>query len=263
MLENQLKRYDEEGFLFVENLLPSSDLNEIREDIPRILSLQQEGNIFENNATTLRAIHGSHLISRACDRLLRNRQILSFVENILETKVYLYQFKINFKAAFVGAVWPWHQDFVYWHKEDGMQAPHVVNVAVFLDEVTEFNGPLYLIPKSHTHGLIEPKIAEKTLEEKDSAAWKSNVSAALTYQITDEDVSNLVGSGNIVSIKGPPGSVLFFHGNMVHASAPNISPFNRRMILMTYNSTQNIPIPTKTRRPNFLVNWAVDPLSPI
>jgi ectoine hydroxylase len=34
--------------------------------------------------------------------------------------VYIYQFKINVKAAFGGDVWQWHQDYIFWRNEDGM-----------------------------------------------------------------------------------------------------------------------------------------------
>ena len=36
--------------------------------------------------------------------------------------------------------------------EDGVPEPHALNLHVFLDDVTEFNGPLYFIPGSHRRG---------------------------------------------------------------------------------------------------------------
>jgi ectoine hydroxylase len=44
------------------------------------------------------------------------------------------------KHAFGGESWAWHQDYVVWKAADNLPQPRVVNVAVFLDEVNEFNG---------------------------------------------------------------------------------------------------------------------------
>ena len=41
-------------------------------------------------------------------------------KQLLRHHVYLHQFKVNFKQAFVGGAWPWHQDFAYWHILDGI-----------------------------------------------------------------------------------------------------------------------------------------------
>ncbi|MBT3930361.1 MAG: proline hydroxylase, partial [Rhodospirillaceae bacterium] len=37
----------------------------------------------------------------------------------------------------------------------------------------------------------------------------------------------LAEDGGMIAPKGKPGSVLLFHSNLVHASAPNISPWGR------------------------------------
>ena len=42
------------------------------------------------------------------------------IEQILDGKLYMHQYKINAKAAFDGEVWQWHQDFGTWHRDDGM-----------------------------------------------------------------------------------------------------------------------------------------------
>ena len=63
--------------------------------------------------------------------------------------VYMHQFKINGKMAFDGDVWQWHQDYGTWKNDDQMPEPRATNVAIFLDEVNEFNGPLMFIPGSH------------------------------------------------------------------------------------------------------------------
>ena len=47
------------------------------------------------------------------------------------------------------------------------------------------------------------------------------------WTLDNETVTRLVEEGGIVAPTGKPGSVLMFHGNLVHASAPNITPYPR------------------------------------
>ena len=70
-------------------------------------------------------------------------------QRILQDEVYVHQFKVNAKLAFRGEVWEWHQDYIFWRNEDGMPTDNVVTLALFLDEVNEFNGPLLFVPGSH------------------------------------------------------------------------------------------------------------------
>ncbi|NKI71179.1 phytanoyl-CoA dioxygenase [Collimonas pratensis] len=256
----QLRQYEKNGFLFLNDLLAELDLSGVYHDIQLLAGIRDESTVVEVGSGAIRAMHGSHLISEACDRLSKNEKLLAYARSILKTDVYLYQFKINMKAPFVGAVWPWHQDFIFWHHEDGMEEPNAINVVVFLDQVTEFNGPMYLIPQSHASGLIEPiSIASQSTEEEGSD-WKKDVSADLKYQIPQHMVFELAEAGGIVAPKGGPGSVIFFHSNLVHGSAPNISPYARRIVILTYNSTSNVPPQTGRRRPGFLVNATATPL---
>src|SRR5947199_8251024 len=112
---------------------------------------------------------------------------------ILGGKVYIYQFKINAKAAFGGDVWEWHQDYIFWQKEDGLPTANVVNAVIFLDEVHEFNGPLIFIPGSHKEGVIDVAPQEALPEgyEK-NPAWISNLTARLKYSLNADIIANLV-----------------------------------------------------------------------
>lgn len=253
LTDEQLKQYEVDGYLFLADFLKQSDLHDVYEDLQLLARDRSESTVIEAGSKAVRALHGSQLVSAACDRLSRSEQLLAAARAILGTDVYLYQFKINMKAPFVGEVWPWHQDFIFWRNEDGMPAPDVVNIVVFLDEVTEFNGPMYLIPRSHANGLIEP-VPPARQEGSDPGGWMEDVSADLKYQIPHEIVHSLAEAGGIAAPKGAPGSVFFFHSNLVHGSAPNISPFSRRIAILTYNSTSNIPVQSKRIRPAFLVN---------
>ena len=42
-----------------------------------------------------------------------------------------------------------------------MPAPLIINVGVFLDDVTEFNGPLFFVLGSHTHGAVKTELDDQ------------------------------------------------------------------------------------------------------
>jgi ectoine hydroxylase len=46
-------------------------------------------------------------------------------------------------------------------------------------------------------------------------------------------VTRLVAEGGMVAPKGPAGSVLLFHCNLVHASPSNISPWDRTIVYVS------------------------------
>jgi hypothetical protein len=46
-------------------------------------------------------------------------------------------------------------------------------------------------------------------------------------------VTKLVDQGGIVAPTGKPGGLLMFHGNLVHGSAGNITPYPRKIVYLT------------------------------
>lgn len=87
---------------------------------------------------------------------MRLRELLSAAEELLESEVHVFQCKVNAKQALRGEVWQWHQDYSVWGPKDGMPEPRAVNVALLLDDTTEHNGPLLVVPGSHRDGAITP-----------------------------------------------------------------------------------------------------------
>jgi ectoine hydroxylase len=59
------------------------------------------------------------------------------------------------------------------------------------------------------------------------------------WTINNDTIAKLVDQGGIVSMKGKPGSALFFHSTLVHGSPPNMSPWGRVIIYVSVNSVNN------------------------
>jgi len=153
------------------------------------------------------------------------------VENLLGEKLYMHQFKINGKMAFDGDVWQWHQDYGTWKNDDLMPTERAMNIAIFLDDVDEFNGPLVLIPGSHTKGVIDAKHDTSTTSYP---LW------TLGNQLVSELVDRAGGkNGGMVSPHGPAGSMILFHSCLVHSSGSNLSPYNRVSVYLSLCAVSN------------------------
>jgi ectoine hydroxylase len=265
----QLRRYRDDGFLLVPGAFTASDVAECKAALPAVCAHDDPAVVWETDGTTMRSVYASHRRHEVFREMSEDARLVEPAMQIVDSDVYIYQFKINAKAAFAGDVWEWHQDYIFWREEDGMPAPRVVNVGLFVDEVTEFNGPMFFIPGSHTGGAIDlaatKPVAQPAAQEgaSDAPSWMSNVSAKLNYALDRETVAGLCARHGLASPKGPAGSLLLFDSNVVHGSPSNISPQTRVMLISTYNSVHNVPGRGRAGRPDFLVNRDSTPVRPV
>jgi len=178
-------------------------------------------------------------------------------EQLIGSKVYLHQYKINSKKGLKGDLWEWHQDFPYWHLDDGIERPDLVTVMIYLQDTNYLNGALLLIPKSHRYGIV--KFEEKAHLEA-AEGYLSSLSADIKFTVDHDLIRDMSLANGIVTANGKKGSVLFFHGNVFHASNSNLTPFDRDAVLLTYNSVNNIPRGGESPRPEFLAGRDYTPI---
>jgi ectoine hydroxylase len=269
LTHEQLEFHEREGFLFLPNVFSPAELDRLKMEAASMFEQDTPNRIVEKEGRNARSVYGAHLTSDVFRTLAYHPRIVKPAEQILDSKVYIYQSKINAKKAFAGDVWEWHQDYVFWLKEDGLPAARVLSAVVFLEDVNEFNGPLYFIPGSHHEGMIEVTVNARSLPDefvrheayRESQSWIASLTADLKYSLDRETVKVLVSKYGIVAPKGPAGSVLFFHCNLVHGSPNNISPFDRVIAIVTFNSIHNFPRAVENPRPEFLVSRDPTPIT--
>lgn len=260
--QEQFDSYQRDGYLFLPELFSPEEVEVMKQQLPELFAERSERRVVEKGSGVVRSVYGSHSTNEVFRRLTHHPRLAEPALQILGCPVYVYQFKINAKIAFLGDVWEWHQDFIFWQREDGVRAPDLVTISIFLDEVTEFNGPLILVPGSHREGVIEPPRTGSVPEGyEESPDWIANLTADLKYSIDKDNLARLTERGGMVAPKGPAGSVLFFHPNLVHGSVPNLSPYDRRIVLVTYNRVDNLPAVQENPRPEFLVSRDFTPVS--
>ncbi|MCB5181251.1 phytanoyl-CoA dioxygenase family protein [Streptomyces antimicrobicus] len=245
--------YEQEGWLLSPEVLGEELIAAVTGRIEELSAEDRPEVVYEKGTRTVRAIHGCHLFDDLCRRLVRLPALLGLAEELLGEPVYVYQFKVNMKQPKEGVAWPWHQDYSFWHHEDGMAADRAVNIAIHLDEVHEKNGPLRIIPRTHRLGLLDERVGAG------GGDWHDHVSADLEYTVPDGIADALADEHGVVHATGPAGSLYAFHPTLVHSSTDNLSEDRRALLLVTYNAVANAP--ERLSRPEFLVSRDTTPLT--
>ncbi|MCK9879086.1 phytanoyl-CoA dioxygenase family protein [Frankia sp. Ag45/Mut15] len=243
--DHQIRSYRDDGYLVVNRLFAPDEVDVLRTAFQHDGGIPGAHRITEKDSTEVRAVYASHRRQPEFARLVRSPRLLGPARQLVTDEVYVYQFKINTKPGFFGEGWSWHQDYAAWRIADYLPAPKLVNVGLFLDDVTEFNGPLLFLPGSHRDGLIS--------SGRRSEATSTQHVDPEDIKLTRTEMAHLVDRHGMRSPKGAAGSVVFFHPELVHGSVANISPFGRRLVLVTYNDVTNEPQPVGKPRDWYLV----------
>ena len=199
----------------------------------------------EKGGDAVRTNFAAHLYSYPFAKLARHPRMVEPVMQIFGEELYMHQFKINGKMAFDGDVWQWHQDYGTWQNDDLMPEPRAMNVAIFLDEVNEFNGPLMFIPGSHKLGVLDAQ------HDRAPPAIRCGPSPTTPSPSSCE-------RGGIVAPKGPAGSMILFHGCLVHASTSNLSPWNRVSVYLWLCAVSNHI--RRFKRPEYIAHRDFSPI---
>ncbi len=152
----------------------------------------------------------------------RSRRIVDAMEQLLGDEVYHYHSKLSAKPPKVGGAWEWHQDYGYWY-QNGCLFPDMASVFIALDPATRENGCLQLLKGSHLMGRIEHgRFGTQT------GADPERVEAAMKRL-------------ERVYCEMEPGDGIYFHGNTLHSSDPNLSDQPRWGLICCYNTRHNDP----------------------
>src|SRR6266496_4183710 len=243
----QLKAFDDEGYLFLPDCFGADEVVALRREAEAIYR-DDRPELWREKSGAPRTAFAAHTYNEGFRLLGAHPRLIEPVEQLFGEQLYMHQFKVNAKAAFDGDVWQWHQDYGTWARDDGMPQARAMNIAVFLDEVMPINGALMLIPKSHKQGVLK---AGHDLETTSYPLWT----------LDKETVTQLASEGGIVAPTGKPGSVLMFHGNLVHASPPNITPYPRKIVYLTLCAVSNHI--TKFTRPEWIAHRDFTPIEPV
>lgn len=250
LMDAQIAEYEERGYLFFPGLLSRQEIAHLQAGLPRLLARAGEEVVREKDGSGApRLVYGAHAFEEAYRRMSLHPRVLEPVKQLLGEEVYIHQTRLNPKMGFHGGEWTWHQDFGTWHRVDGMPEPRCVMATVFLDDISAVNSPLLVIPGSQHFGL-----REEVAPEEGAVGY-------VVMQIDKTTVSELAEKAAIQALEGPAGSVALVHCNLVHGSAPNVSPYRRAIWYVNYAAVSNAA--TGTERAWHHNNRDFTPLQPL
>jgi len=179
----------------------------------------EPGHSAENPA--LRRVSSPIEISGACLEVMRDNRALDAVAQLYGPNIQFNNAKINSKLPGAKTEVKYHQDFLFEpHSNDDL-----MTVLFFLDDVTMDNGPLEVVPGTHTGPLYEH--------------WHGGVfTGAVTTEIEVEM------RPRAVHCTGPAGSACLMHTRLVHGSTANLSGRPRTLYIVTYCAEDAQPLVT-------------------
>ena len=251
----QMHAFDGDGFLAIECLITSAEVELLRDEVERLAAdpglAGDERVIREPDSDEVRSVFEVHRLSEVMARVIADERVAGMARQILGSDVYVHQSRVNRKPGFVGREFYWHSDFETWHAEDGMPAARAVSVSIALTPNYDCNGSLMVIPGSHrtfvaTVGETPPDHYRHSLRRQEVGVPDHGALTRLT-----ED------AGRIVTVTGGAGSAVMFDCNLMHGSAGNISPYPRTNLFVVYNSVENElvdPFAADRPRPDFVAS---------
>jgi phytanoyl-CoA hydroxylase len=236
----QKRLYEEQGYLTFPELLDAGEVATLRSALDELL-LEARGVTETNEKFAITTdIDGKPQVRRIFDPIVQHKafydvahhpRILDVLENLIGPDIQFHHSKLNLKPTSTpGARFPWHQDYPFF--------PHtnydLVAVLVHIDEATEENGCLRIIPGSHRHGPRVHRFAG------DGGAYTSSVK--------DPDVAADASSWRY--LPSPAGGVEMHHCNMLHSSTANLGKEPRSALVFQYSAADNVALAGR-RGPGF------------
>jgi len=156
----------------------------------------------------------------------RMHKMAGTAEKLMGGEVYHYHTKLIMKDAQTGGRFVWHQDYGYWYNFACL-FPDMITSFIAIDNCDRGNGCLQILKGSHRCGRIDHvEIAGQTGADLERVAEIEKVCDKLYVELDK-------------------GDAMFFHCNLLHTSAQNISDRRRWALLACYSSAQNSPYEKK------------------
>ena len=220
--ETQFYRHN--GYLVVENVFSPEEVQEMRDALASLVADAkgktesdsvhdlEPGHTAEN--PRVRRIKTPTTSHPVFDKMTRQANLVSILTKIVSPGIRLHGSKINIKAAHYGSPVEWHQDWAFYpHTNDDVTA-----VGVLLEDATEENGPLMVVPGSHKG---------PTFDHHQDGFFAGAI---------DPETEGL-NVDKAVPLMGKAGACTFHHVRALHGSAQNRSDKDRPLLLYQVAAT--------------------------
>lgn len=216
---SQVESYRERGFLAVEGVYSAAAMAEARAVVDELVERSRA--VTEHDATydlepghtpetpRVRRLKAPIATHPYFEELARHPGMLDVVAALLGPGIRLHGNKLNMKSAEFGSPVEWHQDFAFYpHTND-----EVLAVGIALDDCTEENGCMLMVPGSHRGPVLDHHQDGYFVGAIDPARGEVDLTRAVPVPVR-------------------AGGISLHHCKTLHGSAPNRSRSPRRLFLL-------------------------------
>ncbi|MEX0344815.1 MAG: phytanoyl-CoA dioxygenase family protein [Rhizobiaceae bacterium] len=227
--EQQVGFYRDNGYLALPAYLPADVVDEANREIDRLsrhaAEITESDDLIdlEDSHTPddprVRRIKRPDLQSDFFNSLMRSELILGPARDLIGPDIRMHTTKLNMKKAGYGAEVKWHQDFAFYpHTNDDVLA-----IGIVFDDMDVENGPLQVFAGSHKGPIFD-----------------HHVDGVFSGSMDLSDCG--LDPADAVALTGPAGTVTIHHARIVHGSAVNTSPRDRRMLFYEMMAADAYPV---------------------
>jgi hypothetical protein len=198
------KRYEDDGFLIVPDVLTAAECSALKTEGLKVLS---------DHAKPGSSVYvGAAVASPLFYRLASDARIVQVLHQIMPDGIMFMSDKLVFKSGVQPKATPWHCDNAYWRNTRPK-----LSVWIALDDVNAQNGAMRVLPDGHHQ------------------QWQhSPATAGEEFGNRIQDLKH--HENQILTCEMNAGSALFFSDNLPHSSTPNTNGKDRYAIISTYHA---------------------------
>ena len=222
LTDDRTAAYWRDGFLFPLRVMTADKAAALRAELERIEAEYAEGGLPHPIAQYKRV--NSHCVMPLAADIAMERTILDAVEGILGPDLMIWSCEFFIKEAKTDKIVSWHQDLTYW----GLgETSDQVTAWLALSPVTEESGCMRFVAGTHKSSIVE---------HRDTFAEDNLLSRG-------QEIAVEVDEADATSIVLQPGEMSLHHGQLFHASGPNVSDDRRIGVAIRYvnpNAQQHV-----------------------
>jgi len=216
--DEQVAEYREKGFVVVDDIFSPAEVRKMNDVLDELVEgsrqFTEHTPVYDlepghsPDRPRVRRIKSPHKVHPLYWEMACQPRLAEVLQRLVSPAIRLHGAKINLKSAEYGSPVEWHQDWAFYpHTNDDVLA-----VGVMLDNMTPDNGPLLVIPGSHTGPTHDHHQDGRFVGAMDPEACGVDFSTA-------------------EPIYGKAGACSFHHVRAIHGSATNTSGAGRRLML--------------------------------
>lgn len=224
---SQVRWYQEQGYLIVENVVSleqierikqrTTDIAEGRVSYARLHMDLEPGSNGRRSLQTVRKLTGCTESDSVFLEHARDNTILDMVEALIGQDLKIFDSQLFMKPP-GGVEKPYHQDSAYF----SIKPMSLVTCWTALDDVTLENGCMWVVPGTHRMGLISH-----------SEPWQ------IGDRMDKKVPGNAFDQTKEIPIRMAAGSCSFHHSLLLHASRPNNTLQSRRGLAIHYMTSRS------------------------